>query len=77
MSLSEGWISQFSPVNQLCLTLQPHGLESHQVSLSITNSRNLLILMLHQVSDAIQPSLPPLSPSPPAFYLSQHQGLFQ
>ena len=27
--------------------------------------------------DAIQPSHSPLSPSPPAFNLSQHQGLFQ
>ena len=27
--------------------------------------------------DAIQPSHPLLSPSPPAFNLSQHQGLFQ
>ena len=32
---------------------------------------------VHQVSDAIQPSHPQLSPSPPAFNLSQHQGLFQ
>ena len=32
---------------------------------------------VHQVSDAIQPSHPLLSPSPPAFNLSQHQGLFQ
>ena len=31
---------------------------------------------VHWVSDAIQPSRP-LSPSPPAFNLSQHQGLFQ
>ena len=31
---------------------------------------------VHQVSDAIQPSHPLSSPSPPAFYLSQHQGLF-
>ena len=31
----------------------------------------------HWVSDAIQPSSPLLSPSPPAFNLSQHQGLFQ
>ena len=29
------------------------------------------------ISDAIQPSHPLLSPSPPAFNLSQHQGLFQ
>ena len=32
---------------------------------------------VHQVGDAIQPSHPLLSPSPPAFNLSQHQGLFK
>ena len=32
---------------------------------------------VHQVGDAIQPSHPLLSPSPPAFNLSQHQSLFQ
>ena len=32
---------------------------------------------VHPVSDAIQPSHPLSSPSPPAFNLSQHQGLFQ
>ena len=32
---------------------------------------------VHRVGDAIQPSRPLLSPSPPAFNLSQHQGLFQ
>ena len=31
---------------------------------------------VHCVGDAIQPSHPLLSPSPPAFNLSQHQGLF-
>ena len=31
----------------------------------------------HWVSDAIQPSHPLSSPSPPTFNLSQHQGLFQ
>ena len=30
---------------------------------------------IHQISDAIQPSHPLLSPSPPAFNLSQHQDL--
>ena len=30
----------------------------------------------HRVSDAIQPSHPLSSPSPPAFSLFQHQGLF-
>ena len=32
---------------------------------------------VHWVSDAIQPSYPLSSPSPPAFNLSQQQGLFQ
>ena len=32
---------------------------------------------VHWVSDAIQPLHPLSSPSPPAFNLSQHQGLFQ
>ena len=32
---------------------------------------------VYRIGDAIQPSHPLLSPSPPAFNLSQHQGLFQ
>ena len=32
---------------------------------------------VHLAGDAIQPSHPLLSPSPPAFSLFQHQGLFQ
>ena len=32
---------------------------------------------VHQVGDAIQPSHPLSSPCPPAFNLSQHQGLFK
>ena len=32
---------------------------------------------VHQVDDATPPSRPLLSPSPPAFNLSQHQGPFQ
>ena len=32
---------------------------------------------VHSIGDAIQPSHPLLSPSPPAFSLSQHQGLFK
>ena len=32
---------------------------------------------VHWVGDAIQPSHPPSSPSPPALNLSQHQGLFK
>jgi len=34
-------------------------------------------ILVHWVSDAIQPFHPPLPSSPPAFNLSQHQGLFQ
>ena len=32
---------------------------------------------VHRLCDAIQPSHPLSSPSPPAFYLSQHWGIFQ
>ena len=32
---------------------------------------------VHRVGDAIQPSHPLSYPSPPAFNISQHQGLFQ
>ena len=32
---------------------------------------------VHRVSDAIQPSHPPVSPSPPTPNPSQHQSLFQ
>ena len=32
---------------------------------------------VHRVSDAIQPSHPLSSPSPPTFNLSQQQGLFK
>ena len=48
-----------------------------QASLSITNSPELAQTHVHWVGDAVQPSHPLLSPSPPAFNLSQHQGLFQ
>ena len=39
--------------------------------------RELTQTPVHWVSDAIQPSHPLSSPSPPVFNLSQHQGLFQ
>ena len=35
----------------------------------------LLQTHVHRVGDAIQPAHPLSSPSPPAFNLSQHQGL--
>ena len=49
-------------------SLRPHG--QHQLP-------ELAQTHIHQVSDAIQPSHPLSSPSPTAFNLSQHQGLFQ
>ena len=36
----------------------------------------LALTHVHGVGGAIQPSCPVLFPSPPAFNLSQHQGLF-
>ena len=48
-----------------------------QASLSITNSRSLLKLMSIKVGDAIKPSHPLSSPSPPVRNPSQHQSLFQ
>ena len=50
---------------------------AHQASLSINNSRSLLKLMSIWVGDAIQPSHPLLSPSPPALNLSKPQSLFK
>ena len=49
---------------------------ARQASLSVTNSQSTQT-HVHCVSDAIQLSHPLSSPSPPAFNLSQHQGLFQ
>ena len=49
-----------------------------QAALSITSSWSLLKLMsIHCVGDTIQPFHSLSSPSPPAFNLSQHQGLFK
>ena len=68
---------QFSSVAQLCLTLcdpmnrSTPGLPVHHQLLESTQTH------VHWVGDAIQPSHPLSSPSPPAFILSQHQGLFQ
>ena len=67
---------QFSSVGQLCLTLQPMnlntpGLPVHHQLLEFTQTH------VHRVGDAIQPSHPLSSPSPPAPNPSQYQGLFQ
>ena len=45
-----------------------------QASLSVPEFAQTLV---HRVGDAIQPSHPLSSPSPPTLTLSQHQGLFQ
>ena len=68
---------QFSSVAQSCLTLWDPMNRACQASLSITNSRSSLKTHVHRASDAIQPSHPLSSPSPPAPNPSQHQGLFQ
>ena len=68
---------QFSPVAQSCLTLcdpmnrGTPGLPVHHQLLEFTQTH------IHQVSDAIRPSHPLSSPSPPASNPSQNQGLFQ
>ena len=51
------------------------GTATCQASLSFTIYQSLT--HVHWVSDAIQPSHPLSSPSPPALSLSQHQGLFR
>ena len=77
---TEEWIKKMwsvSSVAQSCLTLcnpmnrNTPGLPVHHQLPRSTQTH------AHQVSDAILPSHPLSSPSPPAFNLSQHQGLFQ
>ena len=58
---------QFSSVSSHVQLIATSWTVARQASLSITNSRSLLKLMS---IDAIQPSHPLLSPSPPAFSLS-------
>ena len=67
-------ISLFHSVSQLCLTLQPHGLQYARLPypsllLELTQTH------VHWVSDAFRPSHSLSSPSPPAFNHSQHQDL--
>ena len=70
-------LSQFSSVAQSCLTLcdpmdcSTPSLPAHYQLLEFTQTH------VHQVGDAIQPSHLLSSLSPPAFHLSQHQGLFK
>ena len=68
---------QFSSVTQSCLTLcnpmnhSTPGLPVHHQLVEFTQTH------VHWVRDAIQPSHPLSSPSPPALNPSQHQSLFQ
>ena len=68
---------QFSLVAQSCLTLcnpmdgSMPGFPVHHQLLEFTQTH------VQWVGDAIQPSHPLLFPSPPAFSLSEHQGLFK
>ena len=68
---------QFSSVSQSCLTLcdpmncSTPGLPVHHQLRDFTQTH------VHRVGDAIQPSHPLSSPSPPALNHSQHQGLSQ
>ena len=70
-------LTLFSSVTQSCPTLcdpmdySMPGFPVHHQLPEFTQTH------VHQVGDAIQPSPPLLSPSPPAFNLSQHEGLFQ
>ena len=57
-------------------SLRPHGLK-HARPPCPTPTPGACSNSCHWVSDAIQPSSPLSFPSPPAFNLSQHQGLFQ
>ena len=67
--------SHFSTL-QLCLTLC-NPMDCSMPGFSVHHQLpELAQTLVHWVSDAIQPSHPLLSPSPPAFNLSQHQGLF-
>ena len=47
------------------------GLPVHHQLLELTQTH------VHRVGEAIQPPHPLLSPSPPTFSVSQHQGFFQ
>ena len=68
---------QFSSVTQLCPTLRDPMNRSMPGLLINHQHPEFTHTHVHLVSDAIQPSHPLLSPSPPALNLSQHQGLFK
>ena len=68
-------ISQFSR-SVMPNSLWHHGLRHARLPCP-SSTPEIAQTQVHQVSDAIQPSYPLSSPSPPAFNLSKHQGLFQ
>ena len=57
-------------------SLRPHGLQHSRPPCPSPTPRAYQT-HIHWVGDAIQPSHPLSSPSPPTFNLSQHQGLFK
>ena len=69
------WFSSVQSLSRVQLFATPW-IAARQASLSITNSRSLPTYV-HRVGDAIQPSHPLSSPSPPAPNPSQHQSLCQ
>ena len=70
-----GTFIQFSSVAQSCLTLWDP-MDCSTSGLPVHHQLPDLAQTHVQVSDAIQPSHPLLSLFPPAFNLSQHQGVF-
>ena len=58
-------------------SLRPHGLQHARLPCLSPTPGTCLKTHVQWVGDAIQPSHPLLSPPPPAFNVSQHQGLFQ
>ena len=66
----------FAVAAQSCLTLWTRGRQHARLAV-LPHLLELAQTHVHRVGDAIQPSHPLSSPCPPAFSLSQHQGLFQ
>ena len=68
---------QFVSVIQWCLTLY-NPMECSMPGFPVNHQHpELAQSYIHWIADAIQPTPPLSSPSPPAFNLSQCQGLFQ
>ena len=64
--LAQSWLNLYDPMD-----CSMPDFPVHQQLLELTQTQ------VHWVGDAIQPSHPLSSPSPPTFNLSQHQGLFK